>query len=99
MPGSRTLPAKQYRAPGETSAHCFEQDEVAAADSPVADSGSQCQRHGGRRSISVLIDRDDNLFLGNAELARRGVDDAPVGLMRDKPVETFDRQSGRRKYF
>ena len=53
----------------------------------IIDRDRQRERDRGGGCVSVLIDRDDNALTGNAELPRRAVDDPPVGLMGDEPVD------------
>src|SRR5262249_44622757 len=42
----------------------------------------------------MQIDRNDDLFWRNSKLFGRGIDDAPVGWVRDKPIEIAGARSG-----
>ena len=42
----------------------------------------------------MAVDRDDDLFGRDAELLRRVVDDALVGLMRHEPIDVGRRVAG-----
>src|SRR5690606_12451553 len=50
---------QQRRAPGESAAESFEQQQLAALDLPGADRLVQRQRHRARRRVAVPIDGDD----------------------------------------
>ena len=56
--------------------------------------GERERNRGGRR-VAVPVDGGDDLRRGDAELVRRAVDDALVGLMRHEPVDVVGGVAGR----
>ncbi len=64
----RRLPAHQRRSPGKSTAHRFQQDEIALFDAPVAHGNVERKRNGRRRRVAVHLDRGHNLLGRDAEL-------------------------------
>src|SRR5207237_5261970 len=81
------LPPKQRRAPGETAAHGFEQHKIALLYAAVGRRDRQGQRYGRRRRVAVEVDRHHHLLWSDMQLMGRGVDDSPVGLVGDEPID------------
>src|SRR3954471_11831922 len=88
------LPPKECRAPGETAAHGFEQHQIALLYAAVGGRDRQGQRYGGGRRVAVEINRHHHLLRSNMQLVRRRVDDSPVGLVGDEPVDVFGASAG-----
>src|SRR5690606_23123348 len=74
------LHADQYRAPGEAAAHAFHHDVLARLDAAVAHADVERQRNRRCRGVAVLVNRDDHLVHAQAQLLRRALHDADVGL-------------------
>src|SRR5690606_30493433 len=87
FPGKhQQLHSQEYGTPGEAATHAFEHDDLAGPDLAGADGVVRGQRDGGRRGVSMLVHRHDHLVHGHLRLARRALDDADVGLVRNQPV-------------
>src|SRR5436305_11316323 len=81
------LPPKECRAPGETAAHGFEQHQIALLYAAVGRRDRQGQRYGRRRRVAVEVDRHHYFLRSNMQLVRRSVDDSPVSLVGDEPID------------
>ena len=84
-----TLESDERRAPGETAAEGFQQQELARLDAAVAH--RDVERHGHRccRGIAVVLHGLNDLIHRHAEALGRRLDNADVGLVRNEPVNGF----------
>src|SRR6185295_9533372 len=83
------LPADQARAPHEAGAEGGQGDGVTGLEAALALGLLQGERDRGRGRVGHAVDVDDDLLRRDAELARRGLDDADVGLMGDEEVDVL----------
>src|SRR4051794_40915635 len=66
----------------------------AGAQPPVALGLVQSERDRGRRGVGHAPDIDDDAVGGDADVGRRCLDDAPVGLVGDEEVDVGDGEAG-----
>src|SRR4051794_11098771 len=83
------LPAHDARAPHEAGAEGGQGDGVTGLQAALALGLLERERDGGRRRVGHAVDVDDDLLARDAELARRSLDDADVGLMGDEEVDVL----------
>ena len=81
------LHAGERGTPCEAAAHRLEHDQIAFLDPAVAAGDVEGERHRGGRGVGVLVDRDNDLFGRQVELARGRIEDACIGLVRHDPVD------------
>src|SRR6476619_424413 len=88
------LPAHDARAPHEAGAEGGQGDGVTGLEAALALGLLERERDRGRRRVGHAVDVDDDLLGRNAELGRRGLDDADVGLVGDEEVDVLDGPAG-----
>ncbi len=84
------LPAHDPRAPHEARAEGGQRDRVTRVQPPVALGLAQRQRDRRRRRVGDAVDVQRDALAGEAELGRRRLDDARVGLVGDEQVDVVD---------
>src|SRR3970282_755182 len=85
---------RERRAPGEAAAHPLHHHAMPGAYLAGAHVLVECERHGGGRGVAVMVHGHHQALERQAELARRGLEDAHVGLVRDEPVDVGELHAG-----
>ncbi len=71
----------------KATTECLQHQQLPGLDATVADGMVECNRHGRRRGIAMLLHRDDDALHRKSQLPGRRLDEPQIRLVRYQPID------------